>query len=191
MKTDVPISDRSEDVSKTNRRDILRFGAASFAIPLLGVLDVGCTTIEDGTAGINEPVTNREPTENKKETQTGAAMKIQYLEIVTPDVDALCNQYSAIHAIRFSKPDANLGGARTATLNGGGLIGIRGPLRDTETPVIRPYVLVDDIKASVAAAAGACAEIAISSMEIPGHGTIAIVIQGGIECGLWQAGSES
>ena len=109
-----------------------------------------------------------------------------YLEIVTPDVDALCNQYSAIHGTTFSEPDANLGGARTAKLNGGGLVGIRGPLRETETPVIRPYVLVDDIKASVAAAADAGAEIAIPSMEIPGHGTIAIVIQGGIECGLWQ-----
>lgn len=117
-------------------------------------------------------------------------MKIHYLEIVTSDVDALCNQYSAIHGITFGEPDANLGGARTGKLDGGGLIGIRGPLRDTETPVIRPYVLVDDIEASVAAAADAGAEIAIPSMEIPGHGTIAVIIQGGIECGLWQAGSQ-
>ena len=89
--------------------------------------------------------------------------------------------------ITFSKPDANFGNARTAKLNSGGLIGIRGPMRKTETPVVRPYVLVDDLKASVAAAADAGAEVAIASMEMPGgHGRIAIVIQGGIECGLWQ-----
>ncbi len=46
-------------------------------------------------------------------------MKIQYLEIVTPEVDALCRQYSTIHGITFSEPDANFGGARTAKLDGG------------------------------------------------------------------------
>ena len=114
-------------------------------------------------------------------------MQLQYLEIVTPDVDALCKQYSTVHGITFSEPDANFGNARTAKLNGGGLIGIRGPLRESETPVIRPYVLVENLEEAVAAAADAGAEIAIPRMEIPGgHGTIAVVIQGGIECGLWQ-----
>ena len=113
-------------------------------------------------------------------------MRIHYLEIVTPKVDALCEQYSKIHDVTFSEPDPNLGGARTAKLSGGGSIAIRGPLRETETPVIRPYTLVDNLKEAVAAAAEAGAEIAIPSMEIPGHGTIAVVIQGGIECGLWQ-----
>ena len=118
-------------------------------------------------------------------------MKIQYLEIVTPNVEALCKQYSAMHGVTFGESDANLGGARTAKMTDGGTIGIRGPLRETERPVIRPYVLVDDIKASVTAAEDAGAEVAISSMEIPGHGTIAIVIQGGIECGLWQSERKS
>lgn len=113
-------------------------------------------------------------------------MNVHYLEIVTPKVDALCDQYSKIHGVTFSEPNANLGGARTAKLNDGGLIAIRGPLRETETPIIRPYTLVENLKAAVAAAADAGAEIAIPSMEIPGHGTIAVVIQGGIECGLWQ-----
>ena len=113
-------------------------------------------------------------------------MNVHYLEIVTPKVDTLCDQYSRIHGVSFSEPDANLGGARTARLNGGGFIAIRGPLRETETPVIRPYTLVDNLEEAVATAAAAGAEIAIRSMEIPGHGTIAIVIQGGIECGLWQ-----
>ena len=113
-------------------------------------------------------------------------MNLHYLEIVTAEVDALCNQYASIHGVAFSEPVANLGGARMAKLNGGGSIAIRGPLRDTEAPVIRPYTLVDHLNAAVNAAANAGAEIALPSMEIPGHGTIAIVIQGGIECGLWQ-----
>ena len=113
-------------------------------------------------------------------------MHIHYLEIVTPDVNDICAHYSKVHGVTFSDRDPNLGGARTAKLTGGGLLGVRGPLRDTETPVVRPYVLVDDIAASVAAAADAGAEIALPPMKLPGHGTCAIVIQGGIECGLWQ-----
>ncbi|MEM9589295.1 MAG: hydroxylase [Planctomycetota bacterium] len=113
-------------------------------------------------------------------------MKVHYLEIVTPDVDSLCRQYSSVHGIEFGQPDANLGGARTAELKEGGLIGIRGPLRDTETPVVRPYALVDDVHAAVKLAAEAGAEIALAPMEIPEHGTCAVVVHGGIECGLWQ-----
>jgi predicted enzyme related to lactoylglutathione lyase len=125
-------------------------------------------------------------TQESNPSAAGEPMKIQYLEIVTPEVDALCRQYSTIYGITFSEPDANFGGARTAKLDGGGLIGIRGPLRDTETPVVRPYVLVDDIRAAVKSAAEAGAEIAMPPMEIPGHGLFAIVIHGGIECGFWQ-----
>jgi predicted enzyme related to lactoylglutathione lyase len=113
-------------------------------------------------------------------------MQVQYLEVVTPDVDAICAQYSKVHGLIFGVPDPNLGNARTARLTGGGMLGIRGPLRDTEAPVVRPYVLVDDIAASVAAAADAGAEIALPPMELPAHGTCAIAIQGGIECGLLQ-----
>ena len=59
-------------------------------------------------------------------------------------------------------------------------------MRDTETPVVRPYMLVDDLPTAVQAARAGGAEIAIDSMEIPGHGKIAIYLQGGIEHGLWQ-----
>jgi len=48
------------------------------------------------------------------------------------------------------------------------------------------YVLVDDIQATVDAAAKAGAKVALPPTEIPGHGTCAIVIEGGIESGLWQ-----
>ena len=75
---------------------------------------------------------------------------------------------------------------RTATLAGGGLVGVRAPLRETEEPVVRPYWLVDDIAAAVAAAVQAGGEVAHPPMEIPGHGTFAIYLQGGNDHGLWQ-----
>lgn len=114
------------------------------------------------------------------------SLKIHYLEIVTPDVDAACAMYSLMYGVPFGDSDPSLGGARIANLTGGGMLGVRAPLRDTETPVVRPYLLVDDIKESVEAAAESGAEIAIHPMEIPGYGQFAIVIQGGIESGLWQ-----
>ncbi|MEM9369028.1 MAG: hydroxylase [Planctomycetota bacterium] len=113
-------------------------------------------------------------------------MRVHYLEIVTPEVDGLCSQYEAVHGVTFGDADVNLGGARTAKLEGGGMIGIRGPMRDSETPVVRPYVLVEDIEKSVKAAADAGAIVALPPTEIPTHGTCAVVIHGGIECGLWE-----
>lgn len=113
-------------------------------------------------------------------------MKIYYLEIVTPDIESACRLYSAMYGVTFGNPDQNLGGARTADLDGGGMLGVRAPLRDSETPVVRPYVLVDDINAVVSAASDAGAEVAMMPMEIPGYGQFAIVINGGIESGLWQ-----
>lgn len=113
-------------------------------------------------------------------------MKVQYLEIVTPDVDATCAAYAELHGVTFGPPDAGLGNARTAALANGGKIGVRAPMRETEEPVVRPYLLVDDIEAAVEAAQAAGGEIAHPPMEIPGHGKFAIYIQGGIQQGLWQ-----
>lgn len=113
-------------------------------------------------------------------------MTTQYLEIVTPDVDGVCATYERTHGVTFGDGDPVLGGARTAKLAGGGLIGVRRPLRDTEEPVVRPYMLVQDIESAVDAAEDAGAKIAIRSMELDGHGVCAILIQGGIDIGLWQ-----
>lgn len=113
-------------------------------------------------------------------------MPIHYLEIVTKQVDAVCATYAAANKVQFGEPDAALGNARTAALPGGGLVGVRAPLRATEQPVVRPYWLVDDIEAAVAAAVDAGGALALPPMEIPGHGTCAIYIQGGIDHGLWQ-----
>ena len=113
-------------------------------------------------------------------------MQIQYLEIVTKNVDAVCAAYASANGVRFGEPDAGLGNARTAALTGGGLVGVRAPLRETEEPVVRPYWLVKDIGAAVAAIAEAGGEIAVPPMEIPGHGIFAIYLQGGNDHGLWQ-----
>lgn len=113
-------------------------------------------------------------------------MKIHYIEIVTKEVDAVCAAYAAANGVQFGEPDAGLGNARTAPLPGGGLVGVRAPLRETEEPVVRPYWLVDDIEAAVAAAVKAGGVLALPPMKIPGHGICAIYIQGGINHGLWQ-----
>ncbi len=65
-------------------------------------------------------------------------LTVQYLEIVTPSVDATCDALAKAHGVVFSAPVPEFGNARTADLEGGGRIGVRGPMRDTETPVVRP-----------------------------------------------------
>lgn len=113
-------------------------------------------------------------------------MKLQYLEIVTEAVDAVCATYGAANGIQFGQPDERLGGARTATRPDGGLVGVRAPMHETEHPVVRPYWLVEDIEAAVAAAVETGAVVAHPPLEIPGLGTFAIYIQGDIHHGLWQ-----
>ncbi len=124
----------------------------------------------------------------------GDAPRVEYLEIVTPQADATCSVLAEIRGVEFGEPIAELGGARLAPLveggAGGGSIAVRGPLRPDEAPVVRPYLLVDDLDAAVAAAREAGAEIAIERMPIPGRGAIAIYILGGIEHGLWEAQDE-
>ena len=51
---------------------------------------------------------------------------------------------------------------------------------------MRPYWLVKDIKAAVAAAQKAGGQVAIGPLEIPGHGKFAIYVQGGVDHGLWE-----
>jgi uncharacterized protein len=102
------------------------------------------------------------------------------------DHDAVVAAYTSALDVRFDEPDAGLGGARTARLAGGGLVGVRAPLREDEDPVVRPYWLVPDIDAAVAAAVRAGGQLAHPPLEIPGHGTFAIYHQGGNDHGLWQ-----
>jgi len=116
----------------------------------------------------------------------GVTLLVLYLEVVTTDVDTTCDALAKMHGVQFDAPDAGLGQARTATLKGGGRIGVRAPMHESETPVVRPYILVQDIQAAVKAAEAAGAMIAHPPLEIPGHGTFAIYILGGIQHGLWQ-----
>lgn len=113
-------------------------------------------------------------------------MNVHYLEIVTPEVDAVCAKYSKLHGISFCEGQPSLGGARTSKMASGGTLGVRAPMHEAEKPVVRHYVLVEDIQSTVDAAAEAGATVALPPMELPGHGTCAIVIQGGIEFGYWQ-----
>lgn len=114
------------------------------------------------------------------------AVQVQYLEIVTAEVDATCAALEKLHGVRFSEPEDALGNARTAPLEGGGRIGVRAPMRANEEPVVRPYVLVEDIEAAVKEAEAAGVEFAVHATEIPGQGTFAIYFQGGIQYGLWE-----
>ncbi|WP_371309646.1 hydroxylase [Hyphomonas sp.] len=113
-------------------------------------------------------------------------MQVEYLEIVTPEVDVTCEILAAAHGISFGDPVPELGFARVATLAGGGRIGVRAPLRETEETVVRPYMLVEDIEAAAAVAEAAGGAIAVPPTEIPGQGTFAIYLLGGIQHGLWQ-----
>lgn len=142
------------------------------AVAIVAVSVLGCASTK----------TDTDQRFNRKEY----AMQIYYLEIVTTDVDAVCAAYTAAYGVQFGEPDAGLGNARTATLRGGGLVGVRAPLRESEEPVVRPYWLVEDIESAVAAAVDAGAQLAHPPLEIPGHGTFAIYIEGGVQHGLWQ-----
>ncbi|CAM3970289.1 VOC family protein [Vibrio neonatus] len=113
-------------------------------------------------------------------------MKIHYLEIVTPDVESVCKAYELSQNVSFGAPDALLGGARTSVLSDGSIIGVRAPLRETETPVVRPYWLVDDIEKAVSEVEMQGAIIAVPPLEIPAKGQFAIYILGSIEQGFWQ-----
>ena len=113
-------------------------------------------------------------------------IQIQYLEIVTPDLDATCDALAKMHGVEFSDPVMEFGGARTANLAGGGILGVRKPMRETELPVVRPYVLVENIDQVMETVKEAGAEIAMPPMPIPGRGKFAIYILGGIQHGIWQ-----
>jgi uncharacterized protein len=155
-------------------------------IPLAAALSPGCTPSPQDSRRAAGDELETEATGDSQLYQTGGSVKIQYLEIVTRDVDDACRLYSMMYGVAFGDADQSLGGARTADLDGGGMLGVRAPLRDTETPVVRPYVLVDDISAAVSAAAEAGAEIAMMPTKIADYGQFAIVIHGGIESGFWQ-----
>lgn len=164
------------------RRNALSLVALSFTT----ILNLGCTRGQENATRDGDRSPDDPPNNNETDTHYGGPMQIHYLEIVTTDVEPICALYSKIHGVTFGDADQNLGGARTARLANGGMLGVRAPMHDGEKPVVRPYILVEDIEAAVAAAAKSGAEIIVPPMRIPSHGTCAIVYQSGIESGLWQ-----
>lgn len=142
---------------------------------------LGAASSSDGRAS-GPPANEASPAISDQDV----ALTARYLEIVTPEVHATCETYSRHHGVTFGEPVPELGNARVARLRGGGRIAVRAPLASHESPVVRPYMLVADIESAVEQAAAAGAEIAHPPLEIPGHGTFAIYILGGIQHGLWQ-----
>lgn|GEM_PF-2224926 len=116
-----------------------------------------------------------------------ATIDIQYLEIVTTDVDTTIATLEDVHGVSFGEPVPGFGFARIAALSNGGQIGVRAPLSPDEgAPVVRPYLGVEDIEAAIAAAQASGAQFAMLATEIPGYGKFAIYFQGGIQYGLWE-----
>jgi predicted enzyme related to lactoylglutathione lyase len=111
---------------------------------------------------------------------------IHFLEIVTNDVDAVIEFYQRVHGLSFGPPDPDLGEARVATRADGTLVGIRTPLADHETPIMRTYVEVADIHEAVAKAEATGAITAYGPMLQGRRGTFAIVFQGDVQHGFWQ-----
>ncbi len=146
--------------------------AGAALLILAGALGLGRLTDRHGT--------------NAAAPQPEKTLSVQYLEIVTPDMDETCALFERTHGVTFGDPVPEFGSARTAALNDGRIIGVRKPMRANEDPVVRPYMLVDDIDAAIKAAEDAGAEIAIPPMEMPGRGKFAIYILGGIDHGLWE-----
>ncbi len=164
----------------------MAFTARSTLI-VLGMLLVPAVIAVSAHSSTVEPDLERAAGRDDSDTsRMEVGVQVEYLEIVTRDVEKTCELLASVHGVRFGEPVPEFGNARTAQLAGGGRIGVRAPMRETESPVVRPYLLVDDIEAAVQAAADAGAEIAMPAMEIPGQGRFAIYLLGGIDHGLWQ-----
>jgi uncharacterized protein len=76
--------------------------------------------------------------------------------------------------------------ARGATRADGTLEGMRKPLAAHEQPSVRSYLAVEDIQQAVKQAEEHGATAAYPSTRQGQRGTFAIVIQGGVQHGLWQ-----
>jgi uncharacterized protein len=187
VETSVEVPGSPEEDRRVIDRSMTRRNALSLvALSFTTLLGLGCTRPRESATWDGDRSPDDPPNKNEVDTYYGGRMRVHYLEIVTTDVDTVCALYAQLHGVTFGDADPDLGGARTARLASGGMLGVRAPLNDGERLVVRPYILVENIEAAVVAAAESGATISLPPMEIPGHGTCAIVFQGGIESGLWQ-----
>lgn len=111
---------------------------------------------------------------------------IHYTEIVTEDMDDHCATLAQVHGLTFGATQADLGEARVAQTPDGNLIGVRKPLAQHETPIVRTYIAVADIAAAVKNAEETGAMIAYPPTKQGDTGTWAIYVKGGLQFGLWQ-----
>ena len=120
------------------------------------------------------------------QTRGAVSMRVHYVEIVCRNVEEQCAALAAVHGVAFGAPTADLGLARVAEAADGLLIGVRAPLAEHETPIVRTYYEVADIAQAVAAAEAAGAVIAYPPTRQGDTGTWAIYFLGDIQIGLWQ-----
>jgi len=113
-------------------------------------------------------------------------MAVHYLEIISDNVDTQTALYQRLHGLSFGPPDPDLGQARVATCADGTLVGIRKPLAAHEQPIIRTDLAVEDIQQAVKKAEETGAITAYPPTRQGQRGIFAIVIQGGVQHGLWQ-----
>lgn len=113
-------------------------------------------------------------------------MQVHYLEFVCADVAAQCDALEASHALSFGPAVPELGNARVATGPDGTQVGVRAPLADHEQPIIRPYLVVDDIERAISQAESKGAVVAYPPTRQGDTGTWAIYIVGDLQVGLWQ-----
>ena len=111
---------------------------------------------------------------------------VHYVEIVCGDVDAQCATFEQVNGWSFGAPVAEMGGARVAEAPDGCLIGVRAPLAEHETPIVRTYYRVDDIAEAIKKAEAAGAMVAYPPTQQGDSGTWAIYIMGETQVGLWQ-----
>lgn len=112
---------------------------------------------------------------------------VHYLEIVTNELDATCALYQSLRELNFGEAVAEMGHARIAKVADGSLIGIRKPLAEHDAPIVRSYIEVSDIEAAAKAAESQGAVIAYAPTKQGEYGTFCILIQNGLQHGLWQA----
>ena len=111
---------------------------------------------------------------------------VHYVEIVCEDVDVRCASLEQLHGLSFGSAVPDLGQARVAEAHDGSLVGVRAPLAEHETPIVRTYLTVDDIAQAVEHAQQAGATIAYPPTKQGDTGTWAIYLAGGLQFGLWQ-----
>jgi len=117
-------------------------------------------------------------------------MRVGYTEIVTPNVDRLCQLLEASRGLMFGEAISALGGARVAQVDDETRIGVRAPLAEHEVPIVRPYFEVPDIAAAAHEAEEAGALIAYPPTVQGDTGTWAIYILDDLQIGLWQPPTE-